>query len=134
MITNTPYRSITGWILLLGWLLPALAVHASGEEDQARAAPETQPVAEALRSPRTVMASFLHAMNDIKRGKPERIDDALETLDLSQVHPLVRQERGTDLAWMLLEAFDRTRLVDLEEVPDHTQGAPWVFETYRQNS
>ncbi len=134
MITNTPYRRIIGWILLLGWLLPALAVHASGEEGQARAAPDAQPVPEALRSPRTVMASFLHAMNDIKRGKPERIDAALETLDLSQVNPLVRQERGTDLAWMLLEAFDRTRLVDLEEVPDHAQGAPWVFETYRSGA
>ncbi len=52
-----------------------------------------------LRTPRATMAYFLHAMNDIKRGNPERVDDALDTLDLSQVNPLVRQERGTDLAY-----------------------------------
>jgi len=84
----------------------------------------------ALESPRATMGTFLHAMNDIKRGKSERIEDAVSTLDLSGVNPLVRRERGEDLAWMLLEVLDKTREVDLDRVPARKEGKPWVFERY----
>lgn len=119
------------WLLFLLCLLPALgALAAEGEPEPPAAAGAPSVVPEALGSPRATMASFLHAMNDIKRGDPERIEDALQTLDLSQVNPLVRTERGTDLAWMLLEVLDRTRLIEVESIPDDPDGAPWVFETY----
>ena len=96
----------------------------------AEPAPEPPPVPEALRTPRATMATFLHSMNDIKRGKPDRIADAVQTLDLSEVNPLVRRERGADLAWMLLEVLDRTKRIDLERIPDHEQGEPWVVARY----
>ncbi len=61
-------------------------------------APTLAVVPEALESPRATMATFLGAMDDVKRGRPDRIDDDLATLDLSEVNPLVQRERGRDLA------------------------------------
>lgn len=87
-------------------------------------------VSDDLRSPRATMATFLHAMNDIRRGDPRRIATALSALDLSVVNPLVRRERGEYLAWTLLEILDRTRRIDLTKVPDRNTGEPWVFERY----
>ncbi len=104
---------------------------AAAEKAPQKPQEKTPSVPAALESPRATMATFLHAMNDIKRGKPERIADAVSTLDLSQVNPLVRKERGEDLAWMLLEVLDRTRAVDLKRVPNRKKGRPWVFERYR---
>ena len=48
-------------------------------------------------------------MNDIKRGHSERINRATSTLDLSAINPLIREEKGRDLAWMLLEVIDKTK-------------------------
>ncbi|HEB95854.1 MAG TPA: mechanosensitive ion channel family protein [Sedimenticola thiotaurini] len=119
-------------LLLLVLLLPAaLAQTVPAGRDQAGSEQERPPeVPETLRSPRATLATFLHAMNDIKRGKPERIDDAVATLDLSDVSTLVRRERGRDLAWMLLEVMDRTRRVDLKRVPDRREGPPYLFHRY----
>ncbi len=110
-----------------------LFIGASMADSASEGAETKQPpqVPEALQSPRATMATFLHAMNDIKRGKQERMEDAVKTLDLSGVNPLVRKERGEDLAWSLLEVLDRTRAVDLERVPDRKEGDPWMFARYR---
>jgi len=91
---------------------------------------EAAPVPAELSSPRESLRTFLGAMNDIKRGDSERIEDAIRTLDLSQVNPLVRRERGEHLAWQLLEVMDRTRLIDLDKVPVRSDAAVWVFERY----
>ncbi len=85
-----------------------------------------------LASPRETLRTFLGAMNDIKRGDQERLQDALETLDLSEVNPLVRRERGESLAWQLLEIMDRTRRVDLEQVPVEPETGEWIFAEYEQ--
>ncbi|HIL93201.1 MAG TPA: mechanosensitive ion channel family protein, partial [Cycloclasticus sp.] len=66
-----------------------------------------------LGSPRETFTTFLHSMNDIKRGQAERINDATRALDLSAINPLIREEKGRDLAWMLLEAIDKTKIVNL---------------------
>ncbi|RTZ73940.1 MAG: mechanosensitive ion channel family protein [Gammaproteobacteria bacterium] len=111
--------------------LPAVSLAAQEQQAapvQAKQAEATVP--QELQSPRATMATFIHAMNDIKRGRTERIEEALRTLDLSEVNPLVRRERGSDLAWMLLEILDKTRRIDLERIPNHREGKPWVFERY----
>jgi len=87
-------------------------------------------VPRSLASPRATINTFLSAMNDVKRDKPERIDNAISALDLSDVNLLVRKERGEDLAWTLLEVIDRTRFVEIDEVPNRSEGEPWVFEHY----
>ena len=83
-----------------------------------------------LASPRETLRTFLGAMNDIKRGDKQRIEDALATLDLSEINPLVRRERGETLAWQLLEVIDRTRKVDLKRVPSRPRGTEWIFARY----
>ena len=113
-------------LLLLTILLPIVVC----ADEQPDASPSGEPVPAELVSPRATMDTFLSAMNDIKRGQPERIADAIETMDLSDVNALIRSERGADLAWMLLDVMDRTRLVDLEQVPVRTEGEPWVFGRY----
>ncbi|MDJ0739031.1 MAG: mechanosensitive ion channel family protein [Gammaproteobacteria bacterium] len=121
-------RRSTCLFALILMLLTPLAVSAADAETTAAVPPEPPPAA--LASPRATMATFLSAMNDIKRGDPARIDDAIATLDLDDVNALVRRERGTDLAWMLLDVMDRTRLVDLDTVPARDSGRPWVFHRY----
>ena len=88
------------------------------------------PPPAALQSPRASMETFIHAMNDIKRGKTEAIDTALSSLDLSDINVLVQEERGRTLAWLLLEAMDKTRLVDFSKIPKKTRKEEWVFATY----
>ena len=123
--TKTPFTLC--FLILTGMLLPGVGLAVDGEET-AEDAPATPPAG--LASPRATMETFLSAMNDIKRGQLERIDDAITTLDLDDVNALVRRERGTDLAWMLLDVMDRTRLVDLKKVPAREEGNPWVFSPY----
>ena len=126
-------------LLLLSLLLFLLSLPAPAQEVPVPAAQPAVPVAlvalppvsETLISPRATIETFLHAMNDIKREKPERIEDAVTALDLSQVNPLVRKERGRDLAWMLLEIMDRTRIVNVQKVPSRTEGKPYVFKKYK---
>lgn len=100
---------------------------------KAQSRPEAaKPVPAALASPRATLGTFLGAMNDIKRGDAERIKDALSTLDLSEINPLVRKERGESLAWQLLEIMDRTRVIRLQRVPVRLKGNEWIFAKYKQ--
>ena len=85
-------------------------------------------------SPQKTFATFLHSMNDIKRGKPERIQLAIQTLDLSAVNNLIRQEKGRDLAWLLLEAIDKTALVNLDDIPNRETGNAYLFKQYDSGS
>ncbi len=115
--------------------LPDSSAETSRSPEHAAADGSEQSAAEVpdeLRSPRATMATFLRAMNDIKRGDPERINQAQRTLDLSGVSALVREERGRDLAWLLLQVLDRTRKVELEQIPDMARGEPWVFARYQK--
>ncbi len=128
---STSIRILHSLALLFVLSLPAVSLAAQEQQAapvQAKQAEATVP--QELQSPRATMATFIHAMNDIKRGRTERIEEALRTLDLSEVNPLVRRERGSDLAWMLLEILDKTRRIDLERIPNHREGKPWVFERY----
>ncbi|MEO1897771.1 MAG: mechanosensitive ion channel family protein [Cycloclasticus sp.] len=83
-----------------------------------------------LGSPRETFTTFLHSMNDIKRGQAERINDATRALDLSAINPLIREEKGRDLAWMLLEAIDKTKIVNLKRIPGYKTGKRYVFSRY----
>ena len=117
-------------LVLCLWFLPSLGVLAEEEGAAPAEVPAAEPVPDGLRSPRATMDTFLSAMNDIKRGDPGRIDDAIATLDLAEISTLIRRERGSDLAWMLLDVMDRTRLVDLSKVPDRREGEAWLFARY----
>jgi len=105
------------------------------------AKPEAAPVEEShqavppgLSGPRATMATFLAAMNDIKRGDKERITQAVETFDLSAVNALVRAERGEHLAWQLLEVLDRTRVINLKKIPVDDASGVWLFHAYEKGA
>ncbi|MCU7866064.1 MAG: mechanosensitive ion channel family protein [Candidatus Thiodiazotropha sp. (ex Lucinoma borealis)] len=87
-------------------------------------------IPEGLKSPRATMETFLHAMNDIKRGSAERIEAAVSTLDISEINSLVRAERGEDLAWMLLEVLDHTKIIDVKKIPTRSEGSSYLFHNY----
>ena len=131
-LTGPRPLSVLGLFLLLGALL--FAPWLSAQETAAPAAAEPPPVPESLKSPRATIGTFLNAMNDIKRGEPERIEDAITTLDLSEVSTLIRKERGRDLAWMLLEIMDRTRIVGVSQLSNRTTGRPYVFQKYQSGT
>jgi len=132
IITN-PHRffQLLSPLLLVLFMLPAAAQDAPAQTAPtlAPAAP-SPPVPESLSSPRATIGTFLNAMNDIKRGVPERIEDAVSTFDLSDVSQLIRKERGRDLAWMLLEVMDRTRIVGVSKLSNRTTGKPYIFQKY----
>ncbi|MGB0721633.1 MAG: mechanosensitive ion channel family protein [Gammaproteobacteria bacterium] len=129
-----PIARLTGGFLALFTLCLVLLGHAHAAESVANDESADTVVPSALSSPRATMETFLQAMNDIKRGQPGRIDDAISALDLSGVNPLVQRERGSELAWTLLEIMDRTRRVDTARVPNRAEGAPWTFERYPQGT
>lgn len=134
-----PIRFLSILLPLLLWLpLTAHAVlpGATVADDEPSVEPPARPetVSPRLSSPRATLRTFVEAMNDIKRGDAQRIDDAVSTLDLSEVNPLVRRERGESLAWQLLEVLDRTRVIDFDKVPSHTSEPGWVFERYPQGA
>jgi MscS family membrane protein len=110
-------------LLQTGWA-EETETHTEAEQTTPELVPQT------LKSPRATMETFLQAMNDIKRGSPERIEVATTTLDLSAINSLVRKEQGTDLAWMLIEVLDRTRVVNLKKIPDYTEGPAYLFHSY----
>jgi len=87
-----------------------------------------------LSSPRKTLGTFLQSMNDIKSGQPERIKNAVKTLDLSLINPLIRDEKGRDIAWLLLEAIDKTQVVNLNKIPDRKTGQDYIFSRYSNGS
>lgn len=119
---------LTSIVFLL--LLQSLNSWAEESTKDLEKSPEPAAVPESLKSPRATMTTFIRSMNDIKRGQPERIQDAVSSLDLDAVNKLVREEQGRTLAWTLLEILDRTRVIQLDRVPARTKGKPYTFHTY----
>ena len=112
-------------------VVPSAAI---AEDAANTAAADTQAgapsVPDSLISPRATMDTFLDAMRATRDGDDARIDEAISTLDLSAVNPLVRAEKGRDLAWTLQEVLDRTRIPDPKTFSTPTTGKPFVFHIY----
>lgn len=119
-------------ILLLLFVFSSSA-YGQGDAASADAAPPAPPpIPETLKTPRATMETFLKAMEAVKAGQDEMMTRAASTLDLSGISPLVRKEKGRDLAWLLLEVIERTRAPDIKRFATRTSGQPFVFQTYPQ--
>jgi MscS family membrane protein len=94
---------------------------------QIESTPSPDPVPQTHQSPRATMERFLGAFY-LEDGAD--LDQAAACLDLSGLSPAVRSLRGRELAGQLKQVIDRTRLVELESIPDEAAGPPWVFESY----
>lgn len=143
-MTSTPCGTHGWWrraaALLLGLALLSTGARAQlpglepggdeAAEEQAVEAPE--PVSAARSSPRATMMSFLDAMNDVAKGLEHRIDEAVACLDLSELSPLIRRDRGIEAAIQLKEAIDRLEYVHRSQVPARQEGEPWTFVSRRE--
>ena len=80
-----------------------------------------------LDSPRETVSIFMNAMNEYKRAAQKNdedkmliIENAIRCLDLREVNPLVREEKGKEAAIFLKEAIDRVYVVDLSKIPSQS--------------
>ena len=83
-------------------------------------------------NPRDTMKTFMQAMNDYRKGVKEqnlelqaRLEDAVRTLDLGAITPLLRQETGKETAIFLKEVIDRVIVIDLSLVPEEPGKPYW---------
>jgi MscS family membrane protein len=112
----------------LSFLLALTAsVIATGQEAASEIPATPVPTPPELASARATMATFLDAF--YADGEAD-LEAAARCLDLSELSPAVRSLRGKELAGQLKQVIDRTRLVELGEIPDSADGPPWVFERY----
>lgn len=121
-----PCRALIALCLMLAWAAVAVAQ----APEAAAPEPEPPPIPDSLATPRATMETFLGAMDAVREGRTEAIADAISTLDLSDVNPLVRDEKGEEIAWMLQEVIDLTREPNTRKFSTRTEGRPYVWNTY----
>ena len=102
----------------------------SADTPAAAPAPAPPPIPDTLRTPRATMQTFLAAMDAVRAGEQEALADAVATLDLDEINPLVRAEKGAELAWLLAEAFEFTGRPAPKRITPRTTGKPFVFHEY----
>ena len=76
-----------------------------------------------LNSPRKTTETFLDSMKAVASGNSAVLEQAIATLDLSAINPLIRIEKGSDTVWILREVLERTGPVVLNKIPDNELGA-----------
>ena len=132
---NRVIRQFSDFIFIVAWFF---AIPAAGQISLDQATPaaapasEQRPIPASLESPRATMETFLASMKAVIGGDQTKIAKAISTLDLSEMSPLVRDEKGRDLVWILNEVIDRTRVPDTKRFATRAKGDPYVFQTYAQ--
>ena len=76
------------------------------------------------KTPRAAMSHFLDVMEKAKQTENADLTEAIQILDLSDVNPLIHTERGTELAWTLLNVLERGELTATNRIPNREQGEP----------
>ncbi len=79
-----------------------------------------------LSGPQATMRSFLVAIQDADGDRPERIDDAVACLDISQIEGDDGMERARSLARRLRTEIDRIG-VKLDDIPVDMDGDAYTF-------
>lgn len=115
-------------------LLPLLLAGLAGglrAQDPADPAPPPKasvaPVPSELASPRATMRTFLLGHEAAARGDRQGLVRATRCLDLSQVNETLRAKKGEELALQLKQVIDKVRYVIYAQLPDQTEGEPYVF-------
>lgn len=91
-------------------------------------------VSSKLNTPRKTMENFLTAMDAVKKGEVLKIQDAIETLDLSNVDQGSRRYIGRLAAENIINTIDRIAKVDLENIPNYENGPIWYFRKQSINN
>lgn len=123
-------------VLVFGLLLCAWQVSAQAPAEPAPVPVEQAPpsIPDSLASPRAAMETFLNAMQQVRDGDDGAMLQAISTLDLTDVNPLVRAEKGAEIAWMLQEVIDLTRKPNTRKFSTRKEGKPYVWNTYEQGA
>ncbi len=113
-------------ILLLA-LSCAVPLAAQEQQESPQPTVTPRPVPESYATARSTVTTFLRSFYDT--DAPD-LDRAASCLDLSDLPPTVRAIQGRELAVMVKQVMDRTRLIDISAVPADPDGDPWVFASY----
>jgi MscS family membrane protein len=122
----------------------ALPVHAGvysnamvGNQQQQSSSTDPEPaqtVKNKLRSPQATVKQFLSAMTRVTAGDDEAMTKAVETLDLSKVSPLIRDERGQQTARLLFTVLQLSETPKLEQIPDHSRQEQFTLLRSKQGN
>lgn len=82
---------------------------------------------ERLKNPQTTMRTFIQAMDKVKGGDSSAFNAAIETLDLSQIDPPLRNLTGKVTAERLINTIDRIAKINFNQVPAYQNGPKWFF-------
>lgn len=99
----------------------------AAEEEAEEKAEEIEASADPrLATPRRTMQTFLDALTVPDAWDSGGRENAIATLDLSEVPENVRAERGENMAILLKRILDRDRIVLLQEIPDETDATTYI--------
>jgi MscS family membrane protein len=93
-------------------------------EESEKKATEDSTIDPVFKSPRDTMNAFFTAMDMIAKQGPQA---AIDALDMSRFEKAVQKDIGQERVAMLKFVIDRYKYVDLVEIPNDTQGPPYVF-------
>lgn len=80
-----------------------------------------------LRSPQTTVKQFINAMTKVTTGDRDSLTLAVETLDLSAVSQLIRDERGEETARLLFTILQLADIPKIDDIPDKTLKTSYVL-------
>lgn len=80
-----------------------------------------------LRNPQATIKQFINAMTKVTTGDEDAFSLAIDTLDLSQVSQLIRDERGQETARLLFTIMQLADIPKLDEIPAKTLKSSYVL-------
>ena len=112
-------------------LLLVLPVFAIGDESTSEVIKNKDQIdVTGLSSPRETMETFLDSMEAVVDGDIDSLSKAISTLNLEDINPLIRAEKGRDTVWILREVLKRSGWVDLKKFSSRKQGKPVTVRKY----
>ena len=88
---------------------------------------------EKLKNPEQTFRTFIQAMEKVKNGSGNAFNEAILTLDLSQIDPNARQVMGRMTAERLINTLDRIAKINFTHVPTNEIGPKWFFRKQTVN-
>ena len=111
------------WRFSYNQTLSSVATLQEAIQDEAESPAAQAELEPLLKSPRDTMAAFISGMNTWRQGGMAK---AIGALNLSHVSKNVRMQTGRELAVKLKRVLDRDRRVQIADVPNYSEGEPYV--------
>lgn len=115
-----------------GAMYPEAAV--LGQKQTENSSVQQAATSSKLRSPQSTVKQFMAAMTRVTAGDQEAIEQAVETLDLSKVSPLIRTERGQQTARLLFTILQLADTPKLEDIPQTLTKDQYTLLKFDQGS